>query len=101
MTVDIEGLGKITADEATLNLIALFAYDSSDFNKSKGYYAISASYHRIAQEINRQLAGVGYFDNEPVSSFVGYDELIYEFDDYGNEYYVDNKGRRHYTREEG
>lgn len=25
----------------------------------------------------------------------------YKIDDYGNEYYVDNKGRRHYTREEG
>lgn len=25
----------------------------------------------------------------------------YKIDDYGNEYYVDNKEKRHYTREEG
>ncbi len=63
MTVEIKGLGKITASPDVLNYIGLLAGQSMELNKQKGFFS-SADYARfVLYTLHDALGAVGFYKN--------------------------------------
>lgn len=62
MTVDIKGLGKITASKEVLNELVSAFYNESDFYKNKNYLARSERSNKRADIIYDALEKCGYYD---------------------------------------
>lgn len=62
MTVNIEGLGKITASKDVLNIISLAFAHESNYYITKGYEASEEISEQYANDIHNLLAKTGYYD---------------------------------------
>lgn len=55
-------IGEITADEKTLNMLSIFAFDYAIHNEEQGYTALSEEGQNVANEIHKALSESGYYD---------------------------------------
>lgn len=62
MTVEINGIGKITANKRMLNLISKMAYDSQQWQAQQGYDALAEQSMEISDEIYDRLKDAGYYE---------------------------------------
>ena len=63
MTIDIKGLGKITASKEVLNLLSAMAYDAETTQANKNHDAIARQYSGIANNIYDALLECGYYND--------------------------------------
>nr|DAG56596.1 MAG TPA: hypothetical protein [Caudoviricetes sp.] len=62
MTVDIKGLGKITASKEVLSEIVSAFYNEGEFYKNKNYLVRSECSNKRADTIYDALEKCGYYD---------------------------------------
>ena len=62
MTVEIKGLGTITASEDALNLLSILASEASNGFKKRGREMLSEEAKEIAYEIYEELASIGFYE---------------------------------------
>lgn len=63
MTVEIKGLGKITASKDALNLISILASEASENFKNRGRDMFSKEAKQISHEIYEALESIGFYDD--------------------------------------
>lgn len=63
-TVEIEGLGEITATQGALNAISLALKESSKWNESNGCDFMSRLYYRQAHQIYKALELSGFYNDK-------------------------------------
>ena len=62
MTVEIKGIGKITANKRMLNLISKMAYESYAWQAKQGYDALAEQSKEISDEVYDRLKDAGYYE---------------------------------------
>lgn len=62
MTVNIEGLGKITASKELLNEISLAFAHERNYYILKGYESLEERSEQRADDIYNSLAKIGFYD---------------------------------------
>lgn len=62
MTVNIEGLGKITASKEILNLISSLAYEARENYAATGYKAWAVQAKEVAEALYDALDEIGFYD---------------------------------------
>lgn len=63
MTVDVEGLGKITASKEILNEISIAFGVSRDFYLKVGCNALADKCNKVSGSVHRALNDSGYYDD--------------------------------------
>lgn len=63
MTVNIEGLGKITASKAVLNEIASAFSSASEFDRSRNRNALANKSYKVFTSIFDSLEDSGYYED--------------------------------------
>ena len=62
MTINIEGFGKITANEVTMNSLSWAFHHAEKYMLSKGYDENADIYREYSKEICDKLKEIGYYD---------------------------------------
>ena len=63
MTIEIKGVGKVTATKDALCELAFIASCATEYNKMKGYNATAQRQNDVFNAIYDALKAVGYYDD--------------------------------------
>ena len=61
MTVEIKGLGKITASKEVLNILSSYAWEASNSYEERGRNQLSINAYKMANTIYDELERNGYY----------------------------------------
>lgn len=56
-------IGEITADERTLNVLSIYAFESARLNNNECFRSLAEESESVGEAIHKALSESGYYDN--------------------------------------